>query len=431
MSGSASGGSVATGVGVSTKDDLVEAVREAAANLKADLADPKLVLCFITCNHPTDHLTEALAALKSALPATIRVGGSVNGIAFGDDRYDAVYGNARAVGIFGFGGEGLRVSAAISANPGGELPPGPEQAMAATEAGKRIAREALEVLGATVKGEAASSAGAILLGAGIGVGLDQPVVNGIRAIEPRLRLTGPGLSGGVDMSGMPLPGYAFLDERVEKVGVALITLAGEARFGFSMANGMQPVGPGAFVTDAQGPVIKTLNGRPAKDVVLELLVGNETEEVRTLFAKNPTVMGVERGITLATQDPEGDFYWCHMPITFLPDGSFIDFFEAKRGSGLSLVRIDKQSCLDAVEQAAGMLVEDVGKPELEGILAFSCSLRGFTLGGETAHEDGKLRKAVKVRKLLGVVANGEVGCYRAGRPLHTGWVYALFGLAQS
>jgi hypothetical protein len=97
---------------------------------------------------------------------------------------------------------------------------------------------------------------------------------------------------------------------------------------------------------------------------------------------------------------------------------------------LSVVRIDPESCMRAVEEAGTMLMEDAGTDEFEFTLAFSCALRGFTLGAEVAHEDVGLLKQIKSKRHLGIVANGEVCCHRQGRPFSTGWVYALFGLAD-
>jgi hypothetical protein len=117
-----------------------------------------------------------------------------------------------------------------------------------------------------------------------------------------------------------------------------------------------------------------------------------------------------------------------MPVMLNPDGTAIDPFISRRGMPLSVVRIDKERCMRAVGDAAKMLIEDTGTDDFDVTLAFSCALRGFTLGPDVAHEDLGLREIIKSKRHLGVVANGEVACHRQGRPFATGWVYALFGL---
>jgi hypothetical protein len=139
------------------------------------------------------------------------------------------------------------------------------------------------------------------------------------------------------------------------------------------------------------------------------------------------VMGVERGITLAVPDPEGDFYWCHFPGMFTPRGGVMEPFGPRKGMGLAVTRIDPASCMTAVSEAARMLEQDAAAQSFEVTIAFSCALRGFTLGAEAAHEDAELRKHIKARRHIGIIANGEIGCYRHGRPMFTGWVFALMG----
>jgi hypothetical protein len=165
------------------------------------------------------------------------------------------------------------------------------------------------------------------------------------------------------------------------------------------------------------------------DAVVDMLAPKDDPETRALFEKNPMVMSIERGVTLAAADPEGDFYWCHMPVMFTPEGYVLDYFCARKGLALSMVKIDPKMCMAAIGEAVGMLKEDAAADAFECVIAFSCSLRGFTLGPEVAEEDKELRRHVKSKHQLGIVANGEIGCYRHGRPFYTGWVYALFGLA--
>jgi hypothetical protein len=334
-------------------------------------------------------------------------------LTLGDKRYDALFANQRAVAALALGGS-LKIGVAIT----GDCVNAPR------EAGRALAETAQRQLGRPMEGS-------LIFTPGLSTGLypvDQQILNGIRDETPRLRITGTGLSGGMGTDGSYLPGYAFLGDRVERLGTLLVAFAGAAHLGFSMANGMQAIGPGGFVTDAEGPFIRSINGRPAKEVVVELLGGDDPER-REHFAKNPGITSVERGVAFAVLDAEGDFYWAHPVLFFTPEGAAVDRFHARKGTGLSVVRIDPESCMGAVKQAGEMLSEDAGTSEFDVVIAFSCALRGFTLGPEVAKEDIELRRYVKSKRHLGIVANGEIGCYRHGRPFPTAWVYALFGMA--
>jgi hypothetical protein len=403
-----------TGVGVATDEDAVVAVRAAAAAAREQCPSAVIVLAFVTHSYPVSQLPDVAAAVAEAFPEAQTAGGQVNGITFANQRHDAVFANKRAVAVLALGGEGVHGAIALSA-AATERP---------REVGRVLAKSATERLGV-------EPVGGIFLGIGFSQmpPVDQQLLDGIRDAAPRLRLTGSGLCGGMKMDGSYDPGAAFFGREVVSQGVLLAVLGGDLRLGFSSANGMKAMGPGAFITRAEGPEIIELNGRPAKDVVLELLAG-ESPELRAMFEKNPQVMCVERGITLGAADPEGDFYWSHPPAFFTPRGGVFDAFAPRVGMGLAVTRIDPVSCMDAVSQAAQMLEEDAGTKEFELTLAFSCSLRGFTLGAEVDREDAELAKYVKAHRHLGIVANGEIGSYRHGRAMFTGWVLALFGAAS-
>lgn len=404
---------IESGVGLSTNKDLLSAAKEAAQEARATCPEPKLVLFLCTFNYPLDDLLPAGRALAEAFPNAKIAGGTVNGLTYSNMRYDALFANNFAAAVVTFGGSSMSVGVALSAAPNND----------AKELGKRLVTEARQ-------GMSGPAEGGIIFTPGFGAGMafcDQEIVDGVRAGEPRLRVSGTGLAGGMRPDGVALPGTAFLGDRAEKMGSLLVVFTG-GRFGFSVANGMTPLEGGAFVTDAQGMMIRTLNGRPASEVAVELLSRGDPEATEH-FMKNPSISCVERGVSLGLADPEGDFFWSHGPAFFTPDKAMVDFFSAKKGTALTLVAIDPKSCMSAVQQAAEMLGNDAGTEDFEFVMAFSCALRGFTLGGEVAHEDTELKNHIKTRKQLGIVANGEIGCHRQGRPFATSWVYALFGLA--
>lgn len=407
---------IETGTGLSTQDNVVAAAEQAARLASETCKNPAVALVFITHNYPTSQLRQAAQAVAGALPKGVKVvGGTVNGLTFEGARHDALFANKRAVAVVLFGGDELKAGVGFSASPMGNP----------IETGKNLAKQVHEQLGVR-------ATGGILLGTGLAAGAtpcDQGLLDGIRAVNPRLRLSGTGLSGGMKVTGLIEPGFAFTPDRVEELGCVLVCFAGNVEMGFATANGMQAVGTGGFVTDAEGVMIKEIDGRRAADAILDLLAPKDDMASRALFEKNPMIMSIERGITLAAADPEGDFYWCHMPVIFTPEGYALDYFSARKGMALSVVKIDPTACMQAIGQAANMLKEDAGSEEFETVIAFSCSLRGFTLGTEVAGEDAELRQHVHVKHQLGIVANGEIGCYRHGRPFYTGWVYALFGLA--
>jgi hypothetical protein len=403
-----------SGVGVATDEDAKAAVRKAAATAREQCPKPALVLAFVTHSYPAAELEAIAGIVAEMFPTAKTAGGQVNGITFDNERYDAVFANRRAIAILAIGGDGISATVDL------------EESVTETprKAGQALAKRVLGNLGT-------EAVGGIFLSIGLSTipPVDQELLNGIRDVDPRLRLTGCGLCGGMKIDGSYDAGWAFCGRKVALKGVLLAAIGGGVKLGFSAANGMKATGAGAFITKVEGPEIVELNGKPAKGVVLDLLAGDNAE-LRAMFEKNPQVMGVERGVTLGAPDPEGDFYWCHFPAVFTPRDGVFDAFGPKPGMGLAVTKIDSASCMDAVATAAKMLEEDAAVDQFDLTLAFSCSLRGFTLGSEVAREDAELKKHVRSRHHLGIVANGEIGCYRHGRPMFTGWVFALLGAAS-
>lgn len=400
--------SIQTHVGLSQHPDLSIAVSEAASG--HGIHAPRLVLFLLTFNYPNADLAAASRTLSALFPGAIVAGGTVNGLTLDERRYDAIYANDIAVAVIVFGGE-LTIAAALA----------PDARQDPFQTGKQLGLEIKTAL------KRAPESGLIFtpgLASSVPF-IDQAILDGLRTTAPRLRVSGTGFSGGMTPESMSVPGYAVLGDRVEQLGTLLIAF--DAPCGFSIANGMEALGPGAFITDTDGVFIRGLNDKPAREVALDLLSRGD-EEAREHFAKNPAIAGIERGISLAIADPSGDFYWTHPIFFFTPDGAGADAFQPRKGAALSLVSIAPQTCMNAIKQAADMLVDDSGVEEFDLVLAFSCSLRGFTLGPNVAHEDLELAKHIKTRKRLGVVANFEIGCYRHGLPRSTAWAYVLFGL---
>lgn len=401
------------GIGVSSLANPMEAAAEAASKAQRSCSAPDLVLVFVSHNHPSSALPAIRRAIADHFPSGTRVaGGTVNGVVHAGARLDALYA-AQVVAVLALQSERRSMGIALLPHPGDSGDP--------REAGRELAREAQAAL-------ASPARAGVLLTPGLSgePSIDPLLLEGIRAELPEIRLSGSGLCGGLDITGVPLPGWAFLDERVQHRGSLLVLFDG-SRLGCSGANGLQPSGASAEITEVCGPFVTRLDGRRARDVVLDLLVGDDAIR-REQMARAPAVACVEGGIGLA-EERDG-FAWIHLPSAFSSDGAMIDPFHPQRGMKLSVVRIDRASCMSAIEEAAHLLVQDARARAFDLVLSFSCSLRGFTLGGESANEDAELGRRVDADHQLGVIANGEIACHGAQGPFATGWVYSLFGLGK-
>ncbi|HEU4533231.1 MAG TPA: FIST N-terminal domain-containing protein, partial [Polyangiaceae bacterium] len=373
---------MASTVGFSTHSVLAEAATEGGRVVRQSRERPALVLLLATHSYPPDQLAGAASALHALFGPGVQVAAvTVNGLLYRKVRYDAMLAQQRAAAVVGFGWAdvpGERVGAALAPDP----QPDPRRV------GRELAERARAALGAGLESALLFSPGRPSDGSPVDPGL----VDGLRDAEPAIEVAGTGLSGGVDLRGLCEPGFALLGDRVERGGALLLAFEGRAgagprRTALAVANGLRAVDapPLGEITRSEGARIFTIDGAPAFERVLDAVRRHERghEAAPGDLEKNLGLAMVERRLSLAVEDPSGGFYWPRIPVRSMPDGSFLEGFEAEPGEVLRLVEADEASCLGATREAATRLREgspaDTAAP-FELVLAFSCSIRGFVLG---------------------------------------------------
>lgn len=402
-------------VGVSTDPDVLAAVREAAdaARQRYAGADPKLVLVYINHTHPPDQLGSVSETVSRFFPSAVIAGGTVNGVIFDGVRHDANHG-AHAVGVLALGGA---VDVAVSLAPDPSADP--------AGCGRSLAEHVARDLSAPPKVALMYTPGL----SGEPSHLDNELLAGVDSAIPGLRISGSGFVGGMKTDGMPMAGYAFLGDRVERLGVLLIGFGGSIRAGVSLANGSRKLRPAGVVTAAEGSLVLEIDNRTARDALADTFAGDDPD-ARDKFCRMPLMYCVERETVLTVEDEQGGLMWCHVPVAFTPDGAMVDAFELQPGAKLSVASLDASTCMNAVRDAAGALRDDAKAEDFDVVIATSCAMRGIMLGSEAVFEDETLRDSVRTKQQFGIVANGEVGCYLRGAPVGTGWAYTLLGLVS-
>jgi len=181
------------------------------------------------------------------------------------------------------------------------------------------------------------------------------------------------------------------------------------KMGVGMAHPYVPTDKGAVVTKSNGRIVYELNGRPAAEVMRELLDVDElTPEV---FAENP--IGVRTGDVFAD-------YIIKSFVTENPDGSLPCYAEVHEGSYISLMKTDKKTTEERFKFALKSAIEDAGNPEEIGaIIVFNCILRGI-LTQKLGVDDIKIAQEVvgKDVPVIGFNTYGEQGATRGGSMGH-------------
>jgi hypothetical protein len=374
------------------------------------------VLVLFTHNYGEGALAGARQAVSAVFPGVKVAGGTVNGFVHDGRRIDAFMANDRGVAVLALGSAEEPVIIALGADPSD----GPR------EAGAVLARRAAESLGGALGGGLVFSTG---LSTGVHVH-DGALVDGIASAAGEIGLAGCGLCGGVDIYGNALPGRAFAGDEEHTLGVLLVAFGAAAAPRYAIANGVSEVARIGKVTAADGPAIKTIDGRPARAVLLDALVPDGDDARKAQLEGSLLVACVESRTCLAVADRKLGLLWPHVPVQVDGDG-FVDLFRARTGDDLLLARTDVDACLAAVSDAAEQLVEQgAAAPEYDLLVSFSCVMRGLILGDRAGTENESMARRVPSRQHLGIVANGEIGSYRNGSPASTGWSYSIAALGS-
>jgi len=457
---------VYTGIGVSQKDNLVEAAKEAAEQAKEELGEgkiPKILMFFCIFTYPKEEYKEAIETVygvfgKKDIPL---VGGSVLGF-FAKDKYYfdiKLVGNVVGLVIGGLGKvlkplkfNGVSVVAlssdylSIGTGIGLNVDKNPE------EAGKKSISQALDNLqyNPSVAYLAMLKKGArdltsfrpisgFLLTPGFfpknkaNTLLDNEIISGITSITKRnVRLAGGGLCSGTlieQNNTLMYPGNSFFNHEIYQNSVISIIFGSDLEIGYGTATGAEPLGASVVITKGEGNIIEELNGKPAVSFLADI-IEKHTDVKKEIFLKNPWVLAF-KGIYLALSEPLGNFYW---PIVIGGrDGEKIKTVASIRnGLALSLIKVNEEPAEEAPTEATKSMIDDVGSFDFDFIFFSSCAGRATALGTKYFKEIERVKKVLnnKETPVFGLCSCGEQAFYKLGQVVGTAGTFTLMGISN-
>lgn len=236
----------------------------------------------------------------------------------------------------------------------------------------------------------------------------------------------PHIIGGGVLTDFRLGGSFLYDEGLVRQNqvMALVLPAGFSAHTRIM-HACIPVSAFLRITAMEGPDILELDGRPALDVIRELLAGPDGRTDITLPFS--VLVGRKMGEQFSAYD-EGD-YVNRLIIDVDADRSAIRLFETDFGEGteIQLMLRDNPTMLSSVEQGVNRLLEESGPAEADLALYFDCAGRaGISCGSET--EDASVVQAMLGQRmpLLGCYVGREIAPFMGrSRPLDWTGVLSL------
>ena len=449
-----------TGIGVSQKDNLIEATKEAAEKAKKELGGekPRLLMFFCLYAYPRKYYKEAIETVYDVFEdkKIPLVGGNVLGF-FAKDKYYfdvEILGKVAASFMTGVGKivPSLKFKGvAVVAIHSDYLSVGTGVGLNAFEkpekAGRDCITQALDNLeyNPSMAYLAMMKKGArditrfrpingFLITSGLkcpeNVFFDQKILDGIVSLTKRtVRLAGGGTCDGI-RGRVTAAGHIFYNNNVYKNAVVSIVFGSDLEIGYGLASGAEPLPQKAVVTKSKDYVIYELNNRPAIDVLREFFEQYSDKKIKDFLDLHYSLL--TQGYMMGFTDTKGDFYWS-LAFPSLVDGKYPkSWLPLKEGLGISLVRITKESAQKATIEATKIMAEDAQTEDFGFVLFASCAVRGQILGKKYFKEVEMIKKALNKKELpiFGICSNGEQGFYKTGPLMGGALMISMMGISN-
>lgn len=393
---------IRAGVGRSENENSYEAGREAAT--RAALENPRLALLFCTGRHEPKPFRDGV---RSVVGTECRL---VGGFTVGIITRDAASYDGYEVGVALLSGDNLAVEAFCEVGiQGNEAKLG-------------------EALGARLAAAGASTESNLLLfydtvfhdNGQPRLNMATPLLEGMsRALPNWPRLAGLGMIGDMQLQ----PTWQFLDDSIYQQSAIALMLGGNVVMDTTIMHGCRPAGRYHDVTLTDGPVVLEIDGRPALQVIQEML-GSDSGLSPEDYAFFVT-LGVNHGEKFGEFREED--YANRMCIGVDEVRQGLVMFENDLVAGSSIQLMRRSVDFSYIGPRTEELFARASAAGRTPFLAFyiDCAGRAAAYCGLDAEEADVVRKAIPEGvPLLGVYSGVEIACLR-GVPQALDWTGVL------
>lgn len=450
---------VNVGIGVSQKDNLVEAAKEAAQKAKEELGDvsPKLLMFFCVFTYPEKDYQKSLDVIYKVfgnkdIPL---VGGDVLGF-FAKDKYYfdvEIFGKVLSIFIKGLGKilsqfrfKGVSVIALHSDYLSVGIGIGENAFKNPEKAGKDSIKMALDNLdyNPSIAYLAMMKKGmkditrfrplnAFLLTPGMSPQkefFDQEILDGIVSFTKRtVRLAGGGMSDGI--SGKTTKdGHLFFNKNVYKEAVISIVFGSDLEIGYGVRTGAVALPDRVVITKASGHIVYEINNAPPINVLRKIYEKYEKKRITDFLNLEMSLM--IKGYAMGITDLKGDFYWPFVFTEIVDDKYLRSLFPMKEGIGLTFVKITPEEAYKATKKATKDMIEDAKTDDFGFVMFASCAVRGQILGKRYLQEIQSIKEVLgdKNTPIFGICSNGEQATYKTSEPRASSFSIILMGISN-
>ena len=211
-----------------------------------------------------------------------------------------------------------------------------------------------------------------------------------------------GMASGMMMGA---PNWLCLNGNVYSEGLVGVALVGNIEFDVIVSQGSRPVGTPYVITRAEGNVLFELAGRPALDVVRDLVEGLSQKDKK--LAEYSLSVGMVMN-EQQTSFKRGDFLIRNL-VGFDPDTkSLMVGATLKVGQTLQFQVRDAETSAEDLDH----MLEKIDSPSHKGprgAMLVSCCGRGRDFYGKADHDIQAIQRSQGPLPVTGFFANGEIG----------------------
>lgn len=447
------------GIGVSQKDNLIEAVREAAQKARKELngEKPKLLMFFCVFSYPERDYQKSLETIYEVFgnPNIPLVGGNVLGF-FAKDRYyfdvemfgkmlNSVLKGLRkiipqfrfkGVSVIGLCSDYLSIGTGIGKNVFREAEKAGresiEMALDNLEYNPSIAYLAMMKKGARDITRLRPLNGFLLTPGPRPQGefFDQEILDGMISLTKRtVRVVGGGVSGGLK-GRTTKSGSLFFNREVYKEAVVSVIFGSDLEIGYGVRTGTQPLPDKVVITKAKGHIVYELNGQSPVEVLRKIYERYAQKKINNFLDLEMYLM--TKGYIMGITDLKGDFYWPFVFVDIVEEKCLKSLYPMREGLGLTFVKITPQTALEATRRAVKDMIEDAQTKDFGFIMFFSCAVRGQIMGAKYLQEIKTIKNVLgkKDVPVFGIYSNGEVAFYKTGDPRGVSFSIAMMGISN-
>ena len=210
--------------------------------------------------------------------------------------------------------------------------------------------------------------------------------------------------GGLSSGGQSGETALFMDGRCFRGGLVGVAFTGNVSVKTIVGQGCRPVGTPYFVTSAEDQTIRTLDGRPALDVLVDAC--RELDAADLSLARQALLIGFSLGPQEETFENAGTLI--RNIVGAIPEERSI--MVAGRPQLHDIVQFQVRDARSAWEDLNTQL-ERVASDERSpmGGLMFTCIARGQNLFGESGHDSRLVAQHFGNMAIGGFFCNGELG----------------------